>query len=255
MWKSVAMFLLLAFSPSAFGQQSTLHSRASLPQAPYTDQEIALLFAGQSAADRILLTLNNNRPLPLDARLTIYFLDGSSHKIPAVNLIASESKLIDLSSFLRDQGLLGQVGYAKVSYSGRLMELGAQLTLYPTAGRGGLDSPRSLSVDFADNNREAVTWVPEKSSTVLALTNVSETDLRVRLAVDGESRELLLKPHTTELERKSAATGSPFSQHVYTLSATYEGLKMPSVSSVTSKTTKPAVCPSGSTIRKQQQQR
>ena len=37
------------------------HAGSARPTAPMTEQHIALLFAGQGSADRILVTLNNNR--------------------------------------------------------------------------------------------------------------------------------------------------------------------------------------------------
>lgn len=185
----------LAICTKPLARQRMLQ-RTTLPQAPYTDQAIDLLFAGQSANDRIFLTLNNNCPLPLDAKLTIYFTDGSAPELLVVSLIASESKMIDLGQFLRDQNLLSPIGYTKVYYSGRIMELGAQLTLYPVEGEGGLDSPCSLSVDFVDNDREAVAWRPRDATPVLALTDITIT---VHLEEDGDHRVVQVPAHATKV--------------------------------------------------------
>lgn len=104
--------------------------------APLTDQHIALLFAGQGSADRIILTLNNNRAGSLAVTPTLYRLSGDAVKLPAIDLKQSESRLIELGESLRKSGVEGQFGYMDLSYSGRIMELGAQLTLYPLADKG-----------------------------------------------------------------------------------------------------------------------
>jgi len=167
--------------------------------APLTDQHIALLFAGQGSADRIILTLNNNRAGSLTVTPTLYRLSGDAVKLPAINLKQSESRLIELGDSLRKSGVEGQFGYMDLKYSGRLMELGAQLTLYPVTEKGGLDSPRSLAVDFISTERAAVAWLPDESETVVALSNVSSQVITVRLPNESDGAQVVIGPHETIL--------------------------------------------------------
>lgn len=171
------------------------------PTAPMTEQHIALLFAGQGSADKILVTLNNNRAGVLSVTPTLYRLTGQSVTLPSIELQQSESRLIDFAQSLRHSGIQGQFGYMDLNYSGRIMELGAQLTLYPLFGRGGVDSPRSLSVDFKSTERAVTAWLPEDAQSVIALTNVSAQAVLVRLSGDEETT-VAVAPHETVLRRR-----------------------------------------------------
>lgn len=199
----VSSFLLSFFSNIALCQTASPRApkRAAPPpkSAPFTDQHIALLFAGQGSADRIILTLNNNRAGSLSVAPTLYRLSGEAVKLPAIDLQQSESRLIELGDSLRKSGIEGHFGYMDLTYSGRLMELGAQLTLYPLPEKGGLDSPRSLAVDFKSTERAAVAWLPDESDTVVALSNVSSQVITVRLSNEAEGSQVVIGPHETIL--------------------------------------------------------
>ncbi|WP_125486823.1 hypothetical protein [Edaphobacter aggregans] len=161
MGKSVYCFLVLFVATvttnMAVSQKHVVYP--TVPPPPHTSQEILLLFSGNSADERILLTLNNNRPDVLTTTVTVYTASGVSTALPDVNLVPQESKMIELSPILKAAGLGNQeLGWLKLNYSGVILEMGAQLTLYPTEDGPGLDSPRSLSSDFKSTERDAVFW-------------------------------------------------------------------------------------------------
>jgi hypothetical protein len=221
----ILLFCMNAFSGVAFSQSrpSPLAPPRTAPppkSAPFTDQHIALLFAGQGSADRILLTLNNNRAGSLNVTPTLYRLTGEAIKLPAIDLQQSESRLIELGESLQKSGIQGQFGYMDLAYSGRLMELGAQLTLYPVAEKGGLDSPRSLTVDFKSTERAAVAWLPDESETVVALSNVSSQVITVRLSNGSEDSPIVLGPHETVLRNHRF---EPDAKKVVAFDANYDG--------------------------------
>ena len=132
-----------------------------------------------------LLTLNNNNAASEIVNLTLYMPDGQSIILPDFSLEADESKLIHLDRLLLSKNIAGTLGYLKISYAGKLMATGAQLTLYPLAGMGGLDSARSLTVDFTNTHRTAVAWFPPHSTATVALSNVSASLITVTSRIIG----------------------------------------------------------------------
>jgi hypothetical protein len=175
------------------------------PAAPMTDQDVLLLFAGRSANDKILLTLNNNRPSKMAVEITLYDLSGNPKPLPSLTMDPSESRLIDFGTTLRSLNLMAPLGFLKIHYSGRSMELGAQLTLYPVEDRGGLDSPRSLSVDFASTERHAVAWTPPGSTTAFAISNVAPSPVVAKLMIRGMSETIQLQPNETVVRVRKAS--------------------------------------------------
>ena len=164
---SLTTILFLVSAVMASGQKPTVHP--TFPTPPHTPQEILLLFSSNTADERILLTLNNNRAGSLTTAITVYTASGVATKLKDISMIPQESKLVELSPLLQDAGLNSQeLGWIKLNYSGVIMEMGAQLTLYPTPGGPGVDSSRSLSGDFLSGDRDAVFWMPQGSKAHLA---------------------------------------------------------------------------------------
>ncbi|WP_260704146.1 hypothetical protein [Edaphobacter flagellatus] len=200
------MFLCLVFQFICFGTFSALAQQhvvyPTVPPPPHTPQEILLLFTGNTADERILLTLNNNRPNTLKAMITVFTSSGVSTSLPDVDLVPQESKLIELSPVLKAAGLSHQeLGWLKIDYSGVRLELGAQLTLYPTSNSPGVDSPRSLSGDFKSVERDAVFWMPERGKAYLALTNSSTGNIDVKMKCGPLSDEFVIPSKTTTIRR------------------------------------------------------
>lgn len=133
--------------------------------------------------------------------------DGQSIVLPDFSLEADESKLIHLDRLLLRENIVGTLGYLKVSYAGKLMATGAQLTLYPLAGMGGLDSARSLTVDFKDAHRTAVAWFPPHSTATVALSNVSASPITVTSRITGRDQDhFTLEPHSTRITTLNSDT-------------------------------------------------
>lgn len=174
----------------------------TFPTPPHTPQEVLLLFAGNTADERILLTLNNNRSQPMTTTIIVYTVSGRATPLADVEMVAGESKLVELSPLLRAAGLGRQeLGWIKLGYSGVIMEMGAQLTLYPTEGGTGIDSPRSLSADFKSTERDAAFWIPADGKVRLALTNQSAGSLFVRMHCGTENEEFVVAGRTTEVRK------------------------------------------------------
>ncbi len=89
--------------------------------------------------------------------ITVYTASGLRVALPNIQMVAQESKLVELSPLLQTAGLGHQeLGWIKLDYSDVALEMGAQLTLYPDQSGPGVDSPRSLSGDFKSTQRDAV---------------------------------------------------------------------------------------------------
>lgn len=170
-----------------------------------------LLCEGVDASKRILLTINNNYPQKKAVALQAYTTDGQAVELPSISLKSDQSKLMQLSDVLRNRGITSPLGFIKLTYEGDLMGVGAQLTLYPVSGEGGLDSARSLSVDFIDTRRTAAAWLPPGSKAVLAYSNVSDTAITVHAKTIGSKAEqFVVEPHATHItDIASAGDDSP----------------------------------------------
>jgi hypothetical protein len=60
LFRGLVFLSLAATAAFALGQKHPVYP--TVPPPPHTPQEILLLFSGNTADERILLTLNNNRP-------------------------------------------------------------------------------------------------------------------------------------------------------------------------------------------------
>lgn len=123
--------------------------------------------------------------------------------------MASESRLLEFSQDLRNANITVPLGFLQIHYSGRNMELGSQLTLYPIAGKGGLDSPRSLKGDFVSTGRHAVTWMPLGGTVVLAFTNFSYNPVNTSVVISGRRESISIGPLETIVKRVEAPIDGP----------------------------------------------
>lgn len=196
-FRHLVLFAVTGISTLALGQKHVVYP--TVPPPPHTPQEILLLFSANTADERILLTLNNNRPDTLTVSIEVYTAAGVSTQLQDVNLVAQESRMIELSPLLKAAGLGHQeLGWLKLNYSGVTLELGTQLTLYPTPNGPGVDSPRSLSSDFKSTERDAVFWMPEHGKAHLALTNDSIASIFVKMKCGPLVEEFVIPSKTTK---------------------------------------------------------
>ncbi len=194
---TVLFFLSCATAQVQTAATDAKRQRRPRPSAP---QEIDFLTLGYTAAQKILLMINNNRSGETPVVLTAYALDGSAHHIANLALASRESKLIDITERMTAVGLdRTGVGYLRLDYIGGLMEVGAQLTLYPHETASAFDSPRSLSVDSKTNNRSAAFLLPRDASARIALTNVSPAPISGTAVCAGRLEPFTLGANITRL--------------------------------------------------------
>jgi hypothetical protein len=168
---------------------------------PQTPQEVSLLFNGNRADERILLTLNNNHASDLLLAVTVYTASGQEETPPDFHLVGSESRVVELDPLLQTAGLgHQQIGWLKLSYTGVYLGLGAQLTLYSSPFGMGTDSPRSLSKDFTSGMRHAAFWMPEGGEAQIAFTNSSSINITVQLRCGYVSEDFVIPCHNTKVK-------------------------------------------------------
>jgi hypothetical protein len=118
--------------------------------------------------------------------------------------------MIELSPLLQAAGLGHQeLGWIKLDYSGVTLEMGAQLTLYPTKDGPGVDSPRSLSSDFKSTERDAVFWMPEHSNARLALTNGSSGSIFVKMKCGQLAEDFVIPSKRTKVRQIDLPDAGP----------------------------------------------
>ncbi|HTF67110.1 MAG TPA: hypothetical protein VK638_30940 [Edaphobacter sp.] len=136
--------------------------------------------------------------------MTVFTAEGQETPLPQITLVGYESRIIDLAPELDAVGLRGStLGYLKLNYSGVILGLGAQLTLYSDNDSAGVDSPRSLSSDFKSGERDSAFWVPAHGTATLALTNMSTTPLTVNLQCGPITKKLAIEGHATNIQKFS----------------------------------------------------
>jgi hypothetical protein len=167
--------------------------------------------------------LNNNRPSDLIASLTLYTPEGTAIPLPDVPLTADESKLIDFGTILRLAHIDGPLGFIRVTYSGLLTELGAQLTLYPVVAHNGLDSPRSLSTDSKSTRLSAVAWAKPGSRAVVSLTNPNPNPVIVSLRSGDETESMDVAPNHTVIRRIPVDRDRPGGVKPFAIDINYQG--------------------------------
>lgn len=193
--RTILSFALFAFPLAAFAQQQspTLHLR----EAP-TAEEILLPMAGFSSADAALLMLNNNRSAQMHVDVSAVSLEGEEIPLQPAELVSRESRLARLTDLLTASGVHSRVGFIRLRFTGHVLELGAQLTLYPQLGGSGLDSPRSLTVDFRSTQRATAFIVPKNGHATIALSNAGSKPV-AGLLVCAHPKPFLLLPQATKL--------------------------------------------------------
>ncbi|RZU28912.1 hypothetical protein BDD14_6495 [Edaphobacter modestus] len=88
--------------------KTTKESSSKPPTTVFTPQQVSLMLSGESTKRRILLTLNNNHGVPLPVTLTVFTTSGQAVQLPSQQLLANESRLIELSPMLDQAGLTFQ---------------------------------------------------------------------------------------------------------------------------------------------------
>ena len=171
----------------------TQHIYAPLPNVGWAEAE---------------LVLNNNGVQPITV-YSKFFREGSTYDGAPVTVGPSEARWLRLSELAGTpgKGLRGYEG-VELSYNGRLLELGAQLTLLRPRG-GTVDLPFSMAGEYASSEQHAV-WPssPGARSTVL-VGNASDQTVSLVVEGPGGRDELQLGARSTAFLQNGPAAPNP----------------------------------------------
>lgn len=96
-----------------------------------------------------------------------------------------------------------------ISYTGGVLEAWAQIALLGVGKAGSVDVTFSILGDRRSEIQEAVWWMPEKGTSIIALGNSSGAFVHANLLyASGESQEVDIAPFATEYVRRRADKGN-----------------------------------------------
>jgi hypothetical protein len=224
-------FLVFIFSYSSRGQTSKIATPGQTPasstpkksrqrpdpkQCPScpepSQQKIYAPTIGLTEALDSQIVLNNRSPNVMDVTPTFYTEDGSTIVGEAVQLQPTEIRFVDIKKLIPAQHR-GQHtwGGMSLSYTGNVLEVWAQITLTGVGGTASTDVTFSVLDGRGSDVQEAVWWMPERGTAVIALGNSSETALRTIVQFSGgESQDVDIAPFATKyIRRRTQDRSSP----------------------------------------------
>lgn len=189
--------LILALSPSGLAQTKAMSATtASMPSMQMTNIPYFSLRDGMDST----LTLNNLAPSPTAVNVTIFNTNGDAQPLTPMTLPAHSITEVDLSKSVRDDSF--DSGNIEISYSGQMMQVTAQVSIFSIDKRVDIESREADMMDFASTSLAGILSLSEPDAEgFIAVTNVAPTTVPVTLTVGEHHRELRLAPRETQLIR------------------------------------------------------
>ena len=152
------------------------------------------------------IVLNCRSPHEMDAVPTFYTEEGEAIVGDAVHLQPSEIRFVTVESLIpaaeRGHHVWGGMSF---SYTGRLMEVWAQITLRGRGQHASSDVTFSVLNNYGADTQEAVWWMPKPGKAVIALGNSSNAPIHTALEFsNGDVQELDIAPFATAYVRRNS---------------------------------------------------
>lgn len=195
-----------ASRPTAAGQgQKPRHCSSCPPPMP---RRIYVPAIELREARTCEIVLNSRSPHEIEVTPTFYTETGDQIVGEPLQLKPAEIRFVRVDSLIPRFNRNHHWGGMSLSYVGGVLEVWAQITFHGVDGTGSIDETFNILGDQPSDTREAVWWMPKRSTAVLALGNSSEIPLQVTAYFsDGESKEINIPPFATEFIRRHAANG------------------------------------------------
>lgn len=132
-------------------------------------------------------------------------MNGDAVVMNPVQLEPAEIRFIPVEQ-LMPEAMRGRHrwGGIALSYTGNVLEVWAQITFHGVGG-GSVDETFNILEEPGSDTREAVWWMPRKSTAIIALGNSSNVDIRTTAHFsDGETREIDIPGGATKFIRQRA---------------------------------------------------
>jgi hypothetical protein len=180
---------------------------STCPEATQQTIYAPTISLAESAGSQIVL--NNRSPNVMEVMPTFYTEGGEAVIGDAVRLQPTEIRFVEVKKLIparyRRQTAWGGMS---LSYTGKVLEVWAQIALLGGGGGGSTDVTFAVLDGRGSDVQEAVWWMPEGGSAVLALGNSSATPLRTTAQfADGETQEVDIAPFATRYLRRAAGEG------------------------------------------------
>lgn len=209
-FNSLAFAILIFFiSSTSYAQTTNINIATGTQQCPTcsppTQQTIYAPTIGLPEATDSEIVLNCRSSQTMTVTPTFYTSDGEAIIGAPLNLQPSEMRFVSIESLIppehRGQHLWGGMS---LSYTGRTLEMWAQITLRGLNGIGSADVTFSNLTGRGMNTQEAVWYMPNGNSTaILALGNSSNSTIQTRLQYsNGEIQDVSIAPFATRYIRR-----------------------------------------------------
>jgi hypothetical protein len=171
------------------------------PLPPKIQQTIYAPTIALKSLPKAEIVLSNNGIEEIEVSPAFYTSKGEPITGTKVILRPAEVRYTDASELIPVEHRSKSFGGLALSYLGRSMDLGAQIILSAGQGKpGSVDIPFSATANYPSAVQEAVWWMPSEGVAALALGNIGDTSISVRMDfTDGEFRQIELPPHVTEI--------------------------------------------------------
>jgi hypothetical protein len=147
---------------------------------------------------------------------TFYTENGEAVVGEAIQLQPAQISFVSIESLIPEEHRgRRDWGGMSLSYTGRLMEVWAQITLNGADGRGSSDVAFSVLDGLGSDTLEAVWWQPTPGKTIVALGNSSNVPIHTTaLFSDSDVQETDIAPFATRYVRRNNSNNSAGNQSV-----------------------------------------
>ena len=177
-----------------------------------------------SEASTCEIVLNSRSAHEIEVTPTFYTVTGEQILGEPLRLKPAEIRFAPVDSLIPRSARHHHWGGMTLSFVGSVLEVWAQITFHGVGGRGSIDETFNILGDQPSDTREAVWWMPKRSTAVIALGNSSDAPVQATANFsDGESKQITIAPFATEFIRRRGADGPGRSGSVDSVKLTVTG--------------------------------
>jgi hypothetical protein len=149
------------------------------------------------------IVFNSRVDVVTEVQPTFYTEEGIGISGAVVQVQPAEIRYVEIASLLPPtQRWRVRWGGMSLSYSGKVFDIWAQITLLGALNSGSSDVTFSVLNGRGSDTQEAVWWMPRGGRVVIALGNSSDTSIQTQLEYSGgDSQAVNIAPYATEYVR------------------------------------------------------
>jgi hypothetical protein len=149
------------------------------------------------------LVFNSRSPKEKEVTPIFYKADGTAIVAESVLIKPTEMRYVDLKKLIPGKYREDKDwGGMSLTYNGVYREMWAQLSFLGVNNGGSVDEFFTVPIEVRSDLQEAVWWMPEQSTAIIALGNITDTATSATVGFgDGQTQTVSLAPHATEIIR------------------------------------------------------